>query len=131
MIAVDTNVLVRLLTRDDDDQAKRAQALFDAASYTDGAIFIPDIVLAELCWSLERSYNLKRGDIARVVRALLDNSTVRFESAAAVRSALGLFETGRTGFPDCLIVTKAQQAGCEETMTFDRRMNGLPGVSIL
>ncbi|SBT05913.1 PilT protein domain protein [Candidatus Accumulibacter aalborgensis] len=53
MIAVDTNVLVRLLTRDDDDQAQRAQGLFDAASDTDGAIFISDVVLAELCWSLD------------------------------------------------------------------------------
>lgn len=131
MIAVDTNVLVRLLTRDDDDQAQRAQALFDASSDTDGALFVLDMVLAEVCWTLERSYNRSRGDIARAVRALLDNSTLRLESAAAVDAALMLFEAGSSGFPDCLIVTKARQAGCMNTVTFDRRMDGLPGVKIL
>lgn len=131
MIAVDTNVLVRLLTRDDDDQARRAQALFDASSPTDGALFVLDIVLAEVCWTLERSYNRSRNDIARTIRALLDNSTLRLESAAAVEAALMLFEAGNSGFPDCLIVTKARQAGCISTVTFDRRMGGLPGIKML
>ncbi len=131
MIALDTNVLVRLVTRDDEAQALRAKALFDQHSQEDGALFVSDIVLVELCWTLESSYRLARKDIATTLRALLDNATVQLESNAAVSAALTHFETGSTGFPDCLIVAKANAHGCEHTVTFDRRMRQLAGVKLL
>ncbi|EQD27547.1 PilT protein domain protein, partial [mine drainage metagenome] len=58
MIALDSNVLVRLVTRDDEAQALRAKAIFDAHNGEDGALFVSDIVLVEVCWVLERSYRL-------------------------------------------------------------------------
>jgi predicted nucleic-acid-binding protein len=131
MIALDTNVLVRLVTRDDEAQAQRAKALFDEHSQEDGALFVSDIVLVELCWTLERSYRLTRNEISMTLRALLDNATVQWESSAAVCAALSHFASGSTGFPDCLIVAKASAQGCEQTVTFDRRMSQLPGVKLL
>ncbi|MEW5887811.1 MAG: type II toxin-antitoxin system VapC family toxin [Pseudomonadota bacterium] len=131
MIALDTNVLVRLLTRDDEAQARRAREAFDACSDKPGALFVADVVLAELCWTLSRSYGLARADIARSVRALLDNATLALESPAAVRAALERFEEDAADFPDCLIVAKAVAAGCKRVLSFDRRMAGLPGVEIL
>lgn len=129
MIALDTNVLVRLVTRDNEKQAQRAKAVFDAAEH--GGLFVSDIVLVELCWTLSRSYELERSDIARTVRALLDNSCIAFESALVVRNALSSFEATFADFPDCLIVAKASQAGCSQTLTFDQRMKSLPGVQLL
>ena len=129
MIALDTNVLVRLVTRDNEKQAQRARAVFDAAEH--GGLFVSDIVLGELCWTLSRSYELERADIARTVRALLDNSCIVFESAIVVRNALSNFETTSADFPDCLIVAKASHAGCSQTLTFDQRMKSLPGVQLL
>lgn len=131
MIALDTNVLVRLVTGDDEAQSLRAKAVFDAHDNTDGALFVADIVLVELCWTLERGYRLDRSDIAATVRALLDNATVKLESPEATRAALSSFENGSSGFPDCLIVAKALRAGCSHTLTFDRRMAALPGVELL
>lgn len=131
MIALDTNVLVRLVTRDNEAQAQRAKAMFDAHGKEHGGLFVSDIVLAELCWTLSRSYELERTDIARTVRALLDNSSIAFESPLAVRNALASFETTAADFPDCLIVAKASHAGCSHTLTFDQRMKSLPGVQLL
>ena len=131
MIALDTNVLVRLVTRDNEAQAQRARAVFDAQGEEHGGLFVSDIVLAELCWTLSRSYELERADIARTVRALLDNSSIALESSPAVRDALVSFETTAADFPDCLIVAKASHAGCRHTLTFDQRMKPLPGVQIL
>ncbi len=128
MIALDTNVLVRLVTRDDEAQARRAKAVFDAHAEEDGGLFVSDVVLVELCWTLARAYELGRDDIARTVRALLGNASVALESPEAVREALGLFEAGGPDFPDCLIVAKARAAGCARTLSFDRRMASLPGV---
>lgn len=131
MIAFDTNVLVRLVTRDNEAQAQRAKAMFDAHEKEYGGLFVSDIVLAELCWTLSRSYELGRADIARTVRALLDNSSIAFESPLVVRNALNSFETNSADFPDCLIVAKASHAGCSHTLTFDQRMQLLPGVQLL
>ena len=131
MIALDTNVLVRLVTRDDEAQAQRAKVVFDAHAEEDGGLFVADIVLVELCWTLAKSYELKRTDIARTVQALLDNASIALESPAAVKRALASFEAGSADFPDCLIVAKAAQAGCSQTLSFDRRMASLSGVQLL
>jgi predicted nucleic-acid-binding protein len=131
VIALDTNVLVRLVTRDDEKQAQRAKAVFDAHAGEDGGLFVADIVLVELCWTLATSYALARADIARTVRALLDNASIALESPAAVRAALNSFEPGSADFPDCLIVAKAREAGCSRTLSFDKRMASLPGVELL
>ena len=82
----------RLVTRDDEAQAQRAKAAFDAHAGEHGGLFIADIVLAELCWTLARAYRLARTDIARTVRVLLDNSSIAFESQGAGRAALAGFE---------------------------------------
>ena len=131
MIALDTNVLVRLVTRDDEAQAQRAKAAFDTHAGEDGGLFVADIVLVELCWTLVRSYELTRADLARTVQALLDNASIALESAAAAKIALAYFEAGSADFPDCLIVAKAGQVGCIQTLSFDRRMELLPGVQLL
>ncbi len=131
MIALDTNVLVRLVTRDNEAQAQRAKAVFDAHAEEHGCFFVSDIVLVELCWTLSRSYELQRADIARTVRALLENSSIAFESPLVVRNALNRFESTTTDFPDCLIVAKASHAGCSHTLTFDQRMKSMPEVQLL
>lgn len=131
MIALDTNVLVRLVTRDDEAQARRAKTIFDKHGEEHGGLFVSDIVLAELCWTLSRSYQLERNDVARTIRALLDNSSIAFESPPVVRNALTSFETTTADFPDCLIVAKAKHFGCEHTVTFDQRMKLLPSVRLL
>ncbi len=131
MIALDTNVLVRLVTRDDEAQARRAKAVFDKHAGEDGGLFVADIVLVELCWTLATCYGLAGADIARTVRALLDNASIALESRVAVQSALASFEAGSADFPDCLIVAKAHGADCSQTLTFDRRMKSLPGAALL
>lgn len=130
MIALDTNALVRLLTRDDEALARRAKEAFDDHA-ANGSLFVADIVLVELCWTLARSYGLSRADIARAVRALLDNASIALESAGVVKQALASFEAGGADFPDCFIVAKAAAAGCNRILSFDRRMAALPNVELL
>ena len=131
MIAVDTNVLVRLFVNDDAAQAAKAKALFDSHADEDDSLWIADVVLAELVWALDRSYGRPRGDIVSVLRALAGNATVRLESAAAMAQATVLYERGPADFVDCLLATKAQRLGCSALRSFDRKMKGLPGVQAL
>lgn len=131
MIAIDTNILVRLFINDDAAQAKRASALFDEYADQDDSLWIADIVLIELVWALDRSYGRSREEIVKALRALAGNATVLIESAACLSPAMALYSEGPAGFADCLLAVKAEHAGCDALRSFYRKMRGLPGVKLL
>lgn len=130
MIAVDTNVLVRLLVADDRTQHLRAARFFDAQAREPGSVWVSQVVLAELGWVLSRTYARTRAEVAQAVRALASNATVALEHPRAVERAVELYENGRADLADCLLSARAQVEGFEGVVTFDRGMRGLPGVSV-
>ncbi len=137
MIALDTNVLVRLIMRDDELQAHKAQIVLETQAARNDQVFVSDVVLVECVWVLRSRFKQNNVAISKVLRALLDNSTVSFQSPQAVRSAFALYQKGQKGqkggvdFPDCLIVSLAQASGCKSTVSFDRGIKGLPAVDLL
>jgi len=131
VIAVDTNVLVRLLVNDDEAQAGKARRLFQAQADVDASIWIADTVLVETAWTLTRAYSRPRADLVLALRALASHATAALESPEAVRLAIDSYERGPADFADCLLCAKALQAGCDSVATFDRGMKGLPGVKLL
>lgn len=132
MIALDTNVLVRLLLGDDAAQAQRARKLFDASASKDGSLFVSDAVLAELGWVLRSRYSLEAEAIAGALRALLGNATIGWQSPSAVAAALQTFEAHpNVDFSDCLVVALAQAHDCDAVATFDRGMQGMSGVRLM
>ena len=122
MIGLDTNVLVRLLTQDDPEQARRAEKLLAKQEGVASAFYVNQTVLVELAWTLRSAYDLPQTDTTRAVRALLENSAFSLEGTEEVRRALTLAEATGADFPDCLIVAKNAAAGCANTVTFDRDM---------
>lgn len=131
MIAVDTNVLVRLLANDDAVQSSVARSLFDDAASQGRSIWVGDTVLVELAWTLSRAYGRSRLDVAKALHALSGHATVVLESEAAVRAATDDFERGPADFADCLLCAKAAAAGCEYVATFDRGVKTLPAAKLL
>lgn len=131
MIAVDTNVLVRLFVADEPQQAAKAQKLFDTAAEGEVGVWVSDTVLVELVWTLGRAYGRDRADIVKALRALASHATVVLESPQAVRAAADAFERGPADFADCLLSVKARAAGCDQLATFDRGMKVLPGFRLL
>ena len=131
MIALDTNVLVRLVLRDDEAQAQRARKLVESHSHSDASLFVSDVVLAEFAWVLRGRYALPGKAIAHTLRAMLDNATLGWQSRAAAVEALRLFEQGSVDFPDCLVVALAQIHNCDAVATFDQGMRTLPKVRLL
>jgi predicted nucleic-acid-binding protein len=120
MIAVDTNVLVRFLVRDDEAQFERAVALFERAQRADEPVFIPDIVLCETVWVLQRAYRIPKPDVLRTLTELLRARHLRFEESGRVERALAAFAGGRGDFADYLIREQARDAGCDGVATFDK-----------
>jgi predicted nucleic-acid-binding protein len=115
MIALDTNVLVRLITRDDPEQVRGADALL---SVSDETFFLADIVLAELSWVLARGYGFSRLEIAEVLAALLDRLDVIFEDEERVRIAVRQYLDG-LDLADGLILGTAKAMGCTALASFD------------
>ena len=119
MIALDTNVVVRLLVRDDQDQAARAEALIRRATAAGDSLYIADVVLAELVWVLERSYKLPRDTILATLRRLRGARDVVFRSNEEFERAVEAYENGPGGFADYLIRETSRGAGCKVVYTFD------------
>ena len=119
MIGLDTNVLVRYLTGDDPAQAIAAVKIIDSLS-ADAPGFISLVVIAELIWVLESSYDFKKNEIVHVLENLLRSEELVIERAEVVAQALRSFGVSRAGFTDCLIERCGHAAECEYTATFDR-----------
>ena len=114
MIAVDTNVVVRLLTGDDEPQLERARRLFEAET-----IFLPKTVILETEWVLRSLYNLAPRDIVRTLKALVLLPQVQCEDVASVLEALEL--SGRNlDFADALHL--ASSRGAKRFATFDHAL---------
>ena len=129
MIGLDTNVLVRYAVQDDPEQSARATQLMESLD-EDNQGFISVVALVELHWVLRRTYKVGRETAAGTVRMLLDARELALQEPDAVRRALT-----RTGddvdFPDALISEFDHAAGCDYTVTFDRRAARLPGMRLV
>lgn len=118
MIGVDTNVLLRVIVRDDEAQYQVAHAFFSARS-PDNPAYICLVVLIEFAWSLSRSYRYPPQDVIEAVRRLHAATDVVLEDQDIVDDALAMIGPG-DDLPDLLIALGNVAAGCSRTVTFDR-----------
>ncbi len=123
MRAVDTNVLVRLITRDDVKQVAAAEAFVAHGAW------VPHIALVEAMWVLVAVYERRPAEIARAVEMLLNHQDLTLQDADAVAAALEHYrKRPRLGFSDCLMLELARKAGHLPLGTFDREVSRLDGV---
>ncbi|MDP1569263.1 MAG: type II toxin-antitoxin system VapC family toxin [Vicinamibacterales bacterium] len=122
MRAVDTNVLVRLLTRDDPKQVALAEA------FVARGVWVPYLALAEATWVLESVYECDAAAIATAVDMLLNHAQVSVQDAEVVEAALAQFRQHQgVCFSDCLMVEVARKAGHTPLGTFDRALGKVDG----
>lgn len=124
MIAVDTNIVLRVLLDDDLIQLAAVKKLL--AGREPGSVRVSLIVLAELAWTLQRK--LKRGRVAVIeaVERLLARIELHIENRDAVVTAIEWFGQGQADFNDYLIAALNAQAGATPTYTFDQNAEGHP-----
>jgi len=120
MKGLDTNVLVRFLTLDDEAQAVRATEVIEGAARTGETLFVSRVVLCELVWVLEAAYRSTREEILGVLESILRTGQMHFEDKDVLWQALADYREGRGDFADYVIGREAVSAGCSSTWTFDR-----------
>ncbi len=123
MQAIDTNVLVRLLVRDDPRQLDAAEAFVIKGAW------VSHVVLVETLWVLDAVYERSTSQIAAAVERLLTHAELTLQDADVVAAALGQFRSQPTlGFSDCLVVEVARKFGHLPLGTFDRQLAKVAGV---
>ena len=126
MRAIDTNVLVRLITRDDERQVKTAEEFVSKGAW------VSHLVLAETSWALDSAYDRTPEQIAKAIGMLLDHQQLTIQDQDAVEAALEKFRKNkRVSFSDLLILEIARKNGHVPLGRFDRELAKLEGVQRL
>lgn len=121
MIGLDTNVLVRYLTRDDEVQWKKAVQLINDSK----SCFISNIVLCELVWVLRgKKYKYSQTEILQTLELILQSSKFEFTNRTVIYQAIKLNKLGKADFADYLIGAVNHNRECSKTVTFDRKLTG-------
>jgi predicted nucleic-acid-binding protein len=124
--AVDTNVLVRLITRDDPKQVSAAEAFVAKGAW------VPHLALAEATWVLASVYDRSPESIATAVEMLVTHQHLTLQDEDAVVAAVTEFrQRPAVGFSDCLMVEVARKAGHGPLATFDRALGKVDGTQWL
>ena len=126
MLAVDTNVLVRVLARDDARQAAAADQAVDKGAW------VSHLVLAEAVWVLDAVYARTAKQLIAALDLLLVHETLVLQDADVVAGALAHFRSRPAlGFSDCLVLEIARKAGHLPLATFDKALARLAGTQKL
>jgi predicted nucleic-acid-binding protein len=126
MRAVDTNVVVRLVTRDDPRQTARAEAFVAKGAW------VSHIVLVEVIWVLDSVFELPQKQLATAIDMLLNHRDLVLQEPEVVSAALARYRRRpRLGFSDCMVLESARKAGHVPLATFDKELGKLDDVERL
>ena len=131
MPALDTNVLVRYLVRDDVAQLASAQRLIRKCLSEQQTLFVPITVTLELEWVLRSNFGYAKDATIGALSQLFSAAELSFESDHALEVALELYRRGTADFADCLHVALAAQAGEQPLWTFDKGAAKVSGAQLL
>ena len=123
MAAIDTNVLVRLVTRDDESQYKKAQAFVDKHQ----PVLVTQLSVLETVWVLMSRYNLDKERTCQVVQALLDTRELNIQTPAILEAALETWRESKADFADCFILQTVMDASETPLGTFDATLARMEG----
>ena len=126
MRAIDTNILVRLIVRDDPRQASAAEAFIEKGAW------VSVLALTETAWVLSSVYSLTPKNLAVAIGMLLNHRDLILQDTETVTAALELFRSRPAlGFSDCMMLETARKAGHLPLGTFDRNLAKANGVQIV
>lgn len=128
MVAIDTDVLIRLLVDDPGaaNQVRIARKTVQAAEQ----VYIPQIVQVECVWVLQRVYGFDKANIVARLTELARNLYYVLQHPDDFLRALNIFKDSPADFADCLILVESQTTGCD-LLTFDKKLAKQVGVQLL
>lgn len=120
MKAVDTNLLVHFLVKDDEAQSEKVFELFYKAEQNNETYFVSTLVLLELVWVLKAVYGHSQSDIVRAIEGLNAMPVLMIEKSDAIYKALQASKKGNYDLSDLLIAYCSVSDNCDSVFTFDK-----------
>jgi len=121
MKALDTNVLVRFLVKDDEHQSKIVYKVFKQAEADKIFFWVSLLVVLETIWVLDSVYEITRKEILDSVNEILLMPILKFEAQPTIRRFIFLARENKIDLSDVLIACTAKISGCERVLTFDKK----------
>lgn len=128
MIAIDTNVLLRLVV-DDPNEKQQSQLARDLLNQH-GQAWVSSIVLIETVWVLQSRYKLTKEQLIIVIEKIIQHPRIHLDNAASVDNALTIYSACNAGFADCTILNEAKNKQLV-LHTFDRKLSRLHGAELI
>jgi predicted nucleic-acid-binding protein len=131
MAALDTNVLVRFLVKDDAKQYALAERLIRSALRAGQSLFVPVTVFLELEWALRSNFGFTKSEVIGALSNLLSAPELSIESESAMEIATVLYQSSRADFSDCVHAALAHRAAETPLWTFDQAAAKIDGARLL
>jgi predicted nucleic-acid-binding protein len=131
MAALDTNILIRYLVRDDEKQFLQATKLIRSAIRAGETLYVPVTVLLEVEWVLRTSFALSKAEVVAAISRLLSASELSIANETAIESALNLYQNHSADFSDCVHIALSHTAGESPLWTFDKAASKVKGAKLL
>ena len=131
MKALDTNVLIRFLVKDDERQSEIVYRAFRQAEMDNNTFFVPLLVVLETLWVLESVFNLARNDILDSMNEVLLMPILKFEAQATIQRFILVARENKIDLSDILIACSAKLSGCSSVLTFDKRASNFKYFEII
>ena len=131
MIGLDTNVLVRYVLRDDEQQAEAVDNLIEKCFAEHILIAISLLTIQESEWVLRACAKIDKPQIIALFKTLLESADVLIETEDILEEALLHFENSNADFSDCLMVAKYRHIACDYMVTFDSKAAKIEGAFLL
>ncbi len=131
MTGIDSNVLIRFIVRDDEDQFLKAQELLVQGSSSANPCYVCDIAIAEMIWVLTRRYRIPAATLIDFIKDLVAANNIVIESSEQLRRALDAWKSSGADLADCFIGELNKKAGCTKTVTFDKGASKLESFELL
>ena len=128
MRSIDANVILRYLTNDVPEQAKQAEELLNRVEVGNEDVFLPDIIMADIIWILEKYYKQTREDIREWITAILSLQGLTFSDKEMALNSLDIYVAKKIDWSDASAAIQMVQRDITEIYSFDKHFDRIDGI---
>jgi predicted nucleic acid-binding protein len=129
---LDTNIIIRFLTRDDPEKFTACSALFERIERGETSVFLPDVIVGECIFVLTsvRGYNLSRQEVAALLTPLLQLTHIEMQNRQTLLRTLTIFaETKDLDFEDAYLIAAMEQTQTTHLLSYDTDFDDFPFIT--
>jgi uncharacterized protein len=126
---LDTNILLRLFTRDDEAKARLALALLQRVERGEEKVILDIMIVFETVFTLERRYKVPRERIRELVWNIVSMAGVQMAAKALCKRTLDVYVEQRLSFADAYTAVRTQDRGLSEVYSWDTDFDDIPGIT--